>query len=107
MGFLIVVTEPSVNTAGQFIDSCFCCAQGRSTGSTKNKGAASNSPVAQYVTEYAVDMPLWDELTFAAWLDPSIITERHTYFLDVDINHGSSYGSTLVCFPGTNPDLGE
>jgi inosine-uridine nucleoside N-ribohydrolase len=69
--------------------------------------AKGSSPAAQYVANYAVDMPLWDELTFAAWLDPSVITESHSYFLDVDINHGASYGSTLVWFPGTNPGLGE
>lgn len=67
----------------------------------------SDSHVAQYIAKYAVDMPLWDELTFAAWLDPSIITESRPYYLDVDINHGASYGSTLVWFPGTNPGLGE
>ena len=31
----------------------------------------------------------------AAWLDPSLITEKETRYLDVDLNHGAGYGSTL------------
>jgi inosine-uridine nucleoside N-ribohydrolase len=69
--------------------------------------AKGTSPVAKYIGKYGVDMPLWDELTFAAWLDPSIITEHHTYYLDAEIDHGASYGNTLVWFPGSNPGLGE
>jgi purine nucleosidase len=69
--------------------------------------AQSDSPAAQYVSKYAVDMPMWDELTFAAWVDPSIITQRQTYYLDADIDHGANYGNTLAWHPGSNPGLGE
>jgi inosine-uridine nucleoside N-ribohydrolase len=69
--------------------------------------AQGNSPAAQYVAKYAVDMPMWDELTFAAWVDPSVITQHQTYFLDADIDHGANYGSTLAWHPGSNPGLGE
>jgi len=50
---------------------------------------------------------MWDELTFAAWLDPSIITQRATYYIDAEINHGASYGNTLAWHPGGNPGMGE
>jgi inosine-uridine nucleoside N-ribohydrolase len=69
--------------------------------------AEGTSPTAKYIAQYGVEMPLWDELTFAAWVDPSIITEHHTLYLDVDINHGADYGSTIFWYPGSNPGLGE
>lgn len=69
--------------------------------------AKGTTPAAQYIAKYGVDMPMWDELTFAAWVDPSIITERRTYYLDADINHGAGYGDTLLWTPGNNPGMGE
>jgi len=59
----------------------------------------SDAPAARYVSTYArLRGPynyLWDELAVAAWLDPSLITEKETRYLDVDLNHGAGYGSTL------------
>jgi purine nucleosidase len=69
--------------------------------------AKGSSPAAQYVAKYAVDNFMWDELTFAAWLEPSIITERETYYIDAEIDHGASYGNTLFWLPGGNPGMGE
>jgi len=39
---------------------------------------------------------MWDELAVAALIDPSIITESRTMWLDVDITHGPKYGHTVV-----------
>ena len=39
---------------------------------------------------------MWDELTVASLIDPSVITKSETMYLDVDISHGPSYGNTLV-----------
>jgi inosine-uridine nucleoside N-ribohydrolase len=39
---------------------------------------------------------MWDELAAEAWIDPSIITERETRYMDVDIDHGAAYGNTLT-----------
>ncbi len=39
---------------------------------------------------------MWDELAVAALIDPSIITETKTMWLDVDITHGPKYGHTVV-----------
>ena len=39
---------------------------------------------------------MWDELAAAAWIDPSIITQRETRYMDVDINQGAGYGNTLT-----------
>lgn len=39
---------------------------------------------------------MWDELTVASILDPSVITQSETMYLDVDIEHGPLYGNTLI-----------
>jgi inosine-uridine nucleoside N-ribohydrolase len=39
---------------------------------------------------------MWDELTVASLIDPSVIEKSETMYLDVDITHGPSYGHTVV-----------
>jgi inosine-uridine nucleoside N-ribohydrolase len=39
---------------------------------------------------------MWDELTAAAWLDPTLITGHETRYMAVDIDHGAGYGNTLT-----------
>ena len=39
---------------------------------------------------------MWDELTVASILDPSVIRKSETMYLDVDITHGPKYGHTVV-----------
>ncbi|HLV88655.1 MAG TPA: nucleoside hydrolase [Candidatus Sulfotelmatobacter sp.] len=60
---------------------------------------AGSSPAAHYIGTYAKLRGkynyLWDELAAAAWVDPEIITAKETRYLDVDLNHGASYGDTL------------
>jgi purine nucleosidase len=59
--------------------------------------AKSPNPGAQYIAKYSQERYyLWDELAAAAWLDPSIITKERLLYMDVDINHGPSYGDTLT-----------
>jgi inosine-uridine nucleoside N-ribohydrolase len=71
------------------------------------KIAASPNPAAQYTAKYAETNYLWDELAAVAWLDPLIITASHKIYLDVEIDHGSGYGDTLVFTEDTRPHLGE
>jgi purine nucleosidase len=70
------------------------------------KGA---TPSARYVARYARQCTyqcyLWDELAAAAWLDPSIITKSKKMYLDVSIDHRSTYGDTLAWDPGKEPRL--
>jgi inosine-uridine nucleoside N-ribohydrolase len=60
---------------------------------------SGTSPAAQYVGTYSrlhgQYNYLWDELAAMAWLDPSLITAKNTRYLDVDLNRGAGYGSTL------------
>ncbi|HEV3334369.1 MAG TPA: nucleoside hydrolase [Bryobacteraceae bacterium] len=69
--------------------------------------AKSPIPAAQYVAKYAMPDYLWDELAAAAWLDSSIITSWEKMYIDVSIDHGSSYGDTLAWKRGRQPGHGE
>jgi inosine-uridine nucleoside N-ribohydrolase len=65
-------------------------------------------PIAQYIKKFHRTSPpdadpdwvpwiyMWDEVSVAAMLDPSIITEQREMFVDVDIDHGINYGYTLA-----------
>ncbi len=69
--------------------------------------AAGKSASAKYVSKYAQEGYLWDELAAAAWLDPSIITKTSKMYMDVSVDHGATYGDTLVWDEGKQPGLGE
>lgn len=61
---------------------------------------ASGTPLANYLARYyqqglGADY-MWDELTAAAWLDPSLITKHETRYMGVDLDHGAGYGNTLT-----------
>jgi len=61
---------------------------------------ATDSPVARYIGKYSRLQGeynyLWDELTAAAWLDPSLITKKETRYMDVNLDRGAGYGDTLT-----------
>ena len=42
---------------------------------------------------------MWDELTVASLIDPSVIRKSETMYLDVDIDHGPKYGHTIIWKP--------
>jgi len=42
---------------------------------------------------------MWDEVTVASLLDPSVIKKSETMYLDVDTSHGPKYGHTVVWKP--------
>ncbi|MGC2466295.1 MAG: nucleoside hydrolase [Candidatus Acidiferrum sp.] len=69
--------------------------------------AKSPAPAAQYVAKYADSNYLWDELAAVAWLDPSLITKWQKLYVDVEVDHGASYGDTLAWAPGHQPEMGE
>ncbi len=61
----------------------------------------ADTPIARYLTQYSVPSFMWDELSAAAMIDPSIITGKKELYVDIDIDHGPSYGETLFWQPGT------
>src|SRR5229473_8618998 len=72
----------------------------RMTNELIDKIKAGNSPAAQYIGKYARLRGsynyLWDELTSAAWLDPSLITKKENRYMDVNLDRGPGYGDTLT-----------
>jgi purine nucleosidase len=55
-----------------------------------------DTPLTQYLTKYTRPGGyMWDEIAVAAFLDPSIITEQKELYVNIDINHGASYGQTI------------
>jgi inosine-uridine nucleoside N-ribohydrolase len=65
-----------------------------------NRVKAGTTPVARYIGTYGRLYGqynyLWDELTSAAWLDPSLITKKETRYMDVNLDRGAGYGDTLT-----------
>ncbi|HEV2178243.1 MAG TPA: nucleoside hydrolase [Terriglobia bacterium] len=65
------------------------------------KIAEARTPVARYLAKYATPGYMWDELSAAALIDPSLITQTEQLDVDIDIDHGPSYGETLFWAPTT------
>ena len=42
---------------------------------------------------------MWDEISAAALIDPSIITSQQELYVNVDIDHGPGYGQTIFVEP--------
>lgn len=79
----------------------------RMTPAILNEIAKAQTPAARYVTKYSQpgQSYLWDELAAAAWIDPSLITREQQLYLDVNIDHGASYGDTLSWSEQAKPQL--
>jgi purine nucleosidase len=70
---------------------------------------ASRTPLANYVARYyqqglGADY-MWDELTAAAWLDPSLIAKTETRYMGVDLHRGAGYGNTLTWTERDKPQI--
>ena len=57
--------------------------------------AKADTPLARYLTQYSVESFMWDELSAAAMIDPSMITGTKDLYVDIDVDHGPNYGQTL------------
>jgi inosine-uridine nucleoside N-ribohydrolase len=80
--------------------------------------AQSSNPVAQYIERFHVRQPpgfdpgwepyifMWDEVSVASILEPSIITDIREMYVDVEIDHGIGYGNTLAWDPLEHQPLG-
>ncbi len=72
------------------------------------RAGQSDSPAARYFARHMrLDFPMWDEIAAAVLLDPSIATQTLTLAMDIEIDHGASYGATLSWPAGVRPGLGE
>jgi purine nucleosidase len=60
------------------------------------KIGAVHTPLTDYLEKYSdTGYPMWDEISAAAFLDPSIITRKEELYVNIDIDHGASYGQTI------------
>ena len=70
---------------------------------------ARGTPLGQYLARFYQDFPgadiMWDELAAAAWVDPSIITQTETRYMDVDLGKGAGYGNTLTWTDKDKPKI--
>ncbi len=55
----------------------------------------ANTPITQYMDKYSLPGYMWDEIAGVALIDPSIIVGQKQLYMDIDIDHGASYGKTL------------
>ena len=83
--------------------------------------ARAGTPLARYIEEFHAvprdpsnpdwvpEIFMWDELSAASVLDPSLITETREMYIDVDIDHAVQYGYTLAWEPGQHqpPGVGK
>lgn len=68
---------------------------------------AHKTPATEYLARNSgFGFPLWEELGAAIIADPSLITKSTDLDMDVDIDHGTSYGRAIVGLPNASPRLG-
>jgi inosine-uridine nucleoside N-ribohydrolase len=67
----------------------------RYTTAMKAAIAKAGTPVTDYLDKYSLPGYMWDEIAGIALIDPSIITGQKKLYMDIDIDHGASYGKTL------------
>ena len=69
--------------------------------------AAASPGVARLIRDYEIGFPLWDEVAAGIWLDPSLVTESESLFVDYNINFSAGYGDLLSWHKGYQPGVGE
>jgi purine nucleosidase len=67
----------------------------RYTEAMKATIAKAGTPVAEYLEKYSLTGYMWDEIAAVALIDPSIITGERQLYMDIDVDHGASYGKTI------------
>jgi purine nucleosidase len=55
----------------------------------------AHTPVTQYLDRYSLPGYMWDEIAGVAMIDPSIITGQKQLYMDIDVDHGASYGKAI------------
>jgi purine nucleosidase len=67
----------------------------RYTAEMKASIVKAGTPVTNYLEKYSLPGYMWDEIAGIALIDPSIITGQKQLYMDIDVDHGASYGKTL------------
>ncbi len=67
-----------------------------------------DTPIARYLKRFiGIGYPMWDEVAAAVMLEPDIASSSVRLAVDIEIDHGASYGATLSWPAGAGPGLGE
>jgi purine nucleosidase len=70
---------------------------------------ASGTPLARYIARFYQTGQggeyMWDELAAATWIDPTLITQKETRFMSVDLDRGAGYGNTLTWAEKDKPKI--
>jgi purine nucleosidase len=70
---------------------------------------SSGTPLARYIARFYQTGQggeyMWDELAAAAWIDPSLITQKETRYMSVDLERGAGYGNTLTWVEKDKPKI--
>jgi purine nucleosidase len=61
----------------------------------QDRVSAVPTPLTEYLKKYSHESYMWDEISVAAFFDPSIITQQQELYVNIDIDHGASYGQTI------------
>jgi purine nucleosidase len=73
----------------------------RFTNEMKATISKANTPITKYLYQYSLPGYMWDEIAGVALIDPSIITGQKQLYMDIDVDHGASYGKTIFWDPKT------
>lgn len=65
------------------------------TNEMKASIAKAHTSITDYLDKYSLPGYMWDEIAGSALIDPSIITGQKQLYMDIDIDHGASYGKTI------------
>jgi inosine-uridine nucleoside N-ribohydrolase len=63
--------------------------------------------IAGFISRWEPGFPLWDEIAAGVWLDPGMVTEKETLFVDYNTQFGPGYGDLLSWRAGYEPGVGE
>lgn len=69
--------------------------------------SASDTPVGEAVAGSETGFPLWDIIATGIWLQPSLIAESETAYVDINTQFGPAYGDMISWAPGYEPGLDE
>ncbi len=67
------------------------------------------TPAAQYLARYTTRpfaSYMWDELAAVAWLEPDIITQKRSLYMDVNTVESAAYGDTMTWDDKDRPSRG-
>jgi len=73
----------------------------RFTNEMKATISKANTPITKYLDHYSLPGYMWDEIAGVALIDSSIITGQKQLYMDIDVDHGASYGKTIFWDPKT------